>query len=119
MDIAVVENAKYALIRLGGKIDWESARDLDSKIAQLIDKGNKHLVFDFDEVKFICSGGIGALVYNLKKIKRIDGGIYLITSNEYIKYIFETLKFDIIFHGCMFDTIEEFQDMFVSMGNVH
>jgi anti-anti-sigma factor len=65
-------------------------------------------VFNLDEVKFICSGGIGALVYNLNKLKKNGGSLYIIADNDYITYVFETLKFDMIFEGCMFKTFEEF-----------
>jgi anti-anti-sigma factor len=67
-------------------------------------------VFNLDEVTFICSGGIGALVYNLNKVKKMGGAMYIISSNEYVNYILETLKFDIVFDGFLFDSYEEFSN---------
>jgi len=38
----------------------------------------------------------------------MGGAIYIIADNEYISYIFETLKFDLIFDGYMYKTFEDF-----------
>jgi hypothetical protein len=46
------------------------------------------------------------LVFN--KVKKMGGAIYIVSSNQYVNYIFETLKFDIVFDGYLFDTFENF-----------
>ena len=108
MDYTVTEIGKFKVIKPTGRIDWESARMLDKEILRLIEEDFRYIVFNLDEVKFICSGGIGALVYNLNKLKKTNGALYIIADNDYITYVFETLKFDMIFEGCMFKTFEEF-----------
>ncbi len=109
MDYSITDLGKFKIIKISGKIDWESARILDSTISSIVDDGVYHIVFNLDEVTFICSGGIGALVYNLNKVKKSDGAIYLISSNEYVNFIFETLKFDIVFDGYLYDSFDSFQ----------
>jgi len=109
MDLAVSQISTYKVIKPSGKIDWESARELDKQIQATIDAGYSHIVFNLNDVSFLCSGAIGALVYNLNKIKKVDGAIYIISNNEYVNYIFETLKFDIVFDGLIFDSFERFQ----------
>jgi anti-anti-sigma factor len=101
---------KFKAIKLAGKIDWENARTLDKEIQQIIDGGCYNIVFNLDEVTFMCSGGIGALVYNLNKVKKMGGAIYIISSNEYINYIFETLKFDIVFERYLFKSFDSFRE---------
>lgn len=111
MEISATNTDKYKIIKLAGKITWEDAQDLDKQIRQFVEEeGFSHLVFNMDDVSFICSGGIGALVFNLNKVKEKNGGIYIVSSNEYFNYICETLKFDIIFNGYLFKTYEEFCD---------
>lgn len=109
MEISVTEIANYKVVKLSGRIDWENARVLDREIQQIIDNGFCHIAFNLDEVNFICSGGIGALVYNLNKVRKMGGAIYIISSNDYINYIFETLKFDIVFEGYLYKTYESFE----------
>ena len=108
MELSVTEIGKFKVVKPSGRIDWENARLLDKEIQQIIESGNCYIVFNLDEVTFICSGGIGALVYNLNKVRKLNGAIYIISSNEYINYIFETLKFDIVFEGYLFKTFEDF-----------
>ncbi|MCL2688449.1 MAG: STAS domain-containing protein [Chitinispirillia bacterium] len=108
MEFTVTTIEKFKVIKPSGRIDWESARLLDKEVQKLIDEDFCHIVFNLDEITFICSGGIGALVYNLNKVKKMGGAIYIIADNEYINYIFETLKFDVIFDGFMYRKFEEF-----------
>lgn len=110
MDLSVTTIKSFKVIKPSGKIDWENARLLDKEIQQLTEEGFSHIVFNLDEVTFICSGGIGALVYNLNKVRKMGGAIYIISSNHYINYIFETLKFDIVFEGFLFKSYEEFTE---------
>mgnify|MGYP006299901005 CR=1 FL=1 len=110
MELSVTQVGIYKVIKVAGKIDWEHARVLDRKIREVIDSGVYHIVFNLDEVTFICSGGIGALVYNLNKVKANKGAIYVISSNDYVNYIFETLKFDLVFDGLLFSSFEDFRD---------
>jgi anti-sigma B factor antagonist len=113
LELAITEIKEYKIIKINGKVDWESARQLDKEIQQLIDSGCSRIVFNLDEVTFICSGGIGALVYNLNKVKKMGGAMYIISSNEYVNYILETLKFDIVFDGFLFDSYEEFAEQVI------
>jgi len=109
LESSITQTGKFKIVKLSGKIDWESARVLDQKINAIVEEGFYHIVFNLDEVTFICSGGVGALVYNLNKVKKAGGAIYLISSNEYVNFIFETLKFDIVFDGYLYDSYEKFE----------
>ncbi len=100
---------KFKIMKLSGRIDWENVHLLDSKIKGIIDEGFCHIVFDLNKLTFICSGGIGTLIYNFSIVKKLDGMIYFISSNEYVDFIFETLKFNMLFSGCLFGSFEDFE----------
>jgi len=108
VELSVTEIQKFKVVKPAGRIDWESARTLDKEIQHIMESGFYHIAFNLDEVTFICSGGIGALVYNLNKVRKMGGAIYIISSNDYINYIFETLKFDVVFEGFLYKTYESF-----------
>ena len=110
MDFPVTEIGKYKIVKLFGKVDWTKARLLDQQITKIINQGFSHIVFNMDEISFICSGGIGAIVYNLNKVKKVNGAIYLISSNDYVNFLFQTLKFDIIFDGLLFNSFDGFRE---------
>jgi anti-anti-sigma factor len=108
MDVTVTEMNKFMVIKPAGRVDWEGARFLDKEVQRLIDGGHIHVVFNLDEVTFMCSGGIGALVYNRNKLLQLGGSVYVVADNEYIAYIFEALKFDLIFEGHLYKTFDDF-----------
>jgi len=108
MEFTVTEISDFMVIKPSGRVDWEGARLLDKEVQRLLDDGRLHIVFNLDDVTFICSGGIGALVYNRNKLVQKGGAVYVIADNEYISYIFEALKFDMIFEGYMYKTFDEF-----------
>jgi len=109
VELAVTETNGIKIIKIVGKVDWECARLLDKEIQQVIDDGFYHIAFNLNDVSFICSGGIGALVYNLNKVKKLGGAIYIISSNEYVNYLFTTLKFDVVFDNFLFPSFEAFK----------
>jgi anti-sigma B factor antagonist len=108
MDFTVTEISDFMVIKPVGRIDWESARLLDKEVQRLVGDGHVHIVFNLDDVSFICSAGIGALVYHRNKLEQLGGAAYIIADNEYITYIFEALNFKLIFEGYMYKTFDEF-----------
>ncbi len=107
MELAVSDNGRYKVLTVLGKVDWENARRLDTQIQSLIAVGSYHLIFDLDRVSFLCSGAIGALTYNLNKIKSAEGACYVVSSNDYVNYVFETLHFDTVFKGLLYKTWDD------------
>jgi anti-anti-sigma factor len=110
MDFPVTGIGKYRIVKLSGKIDWTKARLLDQQVGKIIKQGFLHIVFNLEEITFICSGGIGAIVYNLNKLRKLGGAMYLISSNDYVNFLFQTLKFDIIFEGLLFESFDLFRE---------
>ncbi len=109
MELSVAKDNKYTVVTLGGRIEWEDARQLDQTIKGILDNRSYYIAFDLNKVSYICSAGIGALVYNLNTVKKNSGAISIISSNEYVDFMFETLKFDMIFEGCIYPSLEEFR----------
>ncbi len=110
MEIRINSNADIALFLIKGKIGWENSRVLDREILKAIDAGCQHIVFNLDDVNFLCSGGIGALIYNMKKVQEKGGDIYIVSTSDYIQYLFATIGFNIIFNNKIFPTFEEFTE---------
>jgi anti-sigma B factor antagonist len=74
MQIDVVTDTGATVVRpVGDRLDIEVAADFRAKLLSLIDRGNRHLVIDLQDVTFIDSSGLGALVSALKTLKRSSG----------------------------------------------
>lgn len=109
MELEITDIGQYKCVSISGKVDWENARKLDAEVQAAIASGARHMVFDLNRVTFLCSGAIGALTYNMNRLKSNDGSFYIVSSNDYVNYIFETLRFDVVFSGLLYDSLEDFQ----------
>ena len=107
-EITVNKNGDIALFIVKDKINWDKARELDSKIGEVIKEGYYHIVFNLDDVTFLCSGGVGALVYHIRKVQSHGGDIYVVSDNDYVLYLFNTVCFDRVFSGKIFKNFSEF-----------
>jgi anti-anti-sigma factor len=110
MELKITSNSQIALFIVKGKIGWDNSRILDSQIHKMVEKGCSHIIFNLDEVTFLCSGGIGALIFNMKKVQETGGDIFVISNSDYIQFLFATIGFNIIFSGKIFNTFEDFRD---------
>jgi len=110
VELRINSNAQIALFVVKGKIGWDNSRILDSQIHKMVEKGCSHIIFNLDEVTFLCSGGIGALIYNMKKVQGAGGDIFIVSNSDYIQYLFATIGFNILFNGKIFGTFEEFSE---------
>ena len=113
MGHAISHEGEFAIIKLSDRIEWEEARELDTLIKSMLEKGSYNIAFDLNSVTYICSAAIGTLVYNLNTARKNSGAIYIISSNEYIDFMFETLKFDMIFEGFIYPSYDEFQQKII------
>ena len=74
MEIDVAQNNGATIVRpTGDRLDIEVAGDFRSMLLSLIEQGNRQLVVDLEEITFIDSSGLGALVSALKTLKRSNG----------------------------------------------
>jgi anti-anti-sigma factor len=110
MELRITSNDTIALFIVKGKIGWDNSRILDAQIHKMVEKGCSHIIFNLDEVTFLCSGGIGALMYNMKKVQQSGGDIYIVSASDYIQFLFATIGFNVIFSGRIFKSFEEFDD---------
>ena len=78
------------LFEITEELDHHEAEKLrkrtDYEIQRLMPK---KVIFDFENVKFMDSAGIGLIIGRYKQIKSIGGKMELINVNEKIKKIFE------------------------------
>jgi anti-anti-sigma factor len=110
MELRINSNGKVALFVLSGKVGWDNSRILDTQILKMVEKGCTFIVFNLDDVTFMCSGGIGALVFNMKKVQDAGGDIFIVSSSDYIQFLFATIGFNIIFKDRIFETFEDFTE---------
>ena len=102
MKLTIARVGEASVFRIGGKVGWESSRRLENEVRDALEAGARFLVFQLDTVQFLSSGAIGVLVYHLRKLQGGAGDIFVVTSNSYVLYLFQTIGFHRVFEGKIF-----------------
>ena len=116
MKLTIARIDDLSIFRIGGKVGWESSRLLDREVREAVETKTKYLVFDLDDIEFLSSGASGVLVYHLRKLQGGNGDIFVLTSNQYVMYLFRTIGFHRVFDGKIFGKYEDLANKLQSQG---
>lgn len=77
------------VIRLDGELDQSNVEELKKKVCNIIKKYSiVNLVFNFENLSFMDSTGIGFIIGRYGEIKRKGGSIVICSMNNTIKKVF-------------------------------
>lgn len=97
MDLNVSVDNDIARITIIGDIDDEGASKLKTKLLELQDIDLSEAIFDFANVRFIGSTGIGKLLLFYKSMAAKGGRIRIINMNNDLLTMFGVIKLDKVF----------------------
>lgn len=89
-----------------GVLDGNSANDLCNEIVSHIQQGSTMILLNFQNIDFMNSSGIGALVAMLKVARKQKCQIFVCELSSQVKAIFKITKLDKLFN--IFETEEDF-----------
>jgi len=93
MEITVDElSAGRAALRVEGRLDLVTARELRSAINEVVAHGSAHVVIDLAGVTFVDSSGLGALVAGLKSTRQAGGELRIAAPAEQVQMVLELTK---------------------------
>ncbi|KAI9133508.1 MULTISPECIES: STAS domain-containing protein [Acaryochloris] len=96
-------------------LDGISANQLRREITDVMAEGVKTILVDLQDVTFMNSSAIGALVATLKAVRAGGGEMFLCSLNDQVRIIFELTKMDQIFKICA--DRQEFEQKFAVTAN--
>ena len=99
----------FQIIQPEGILDSIQANSLRRDIVDLIENGVKLILIDLQDITFMNSSGMGALVATLKTVKAAGGELALCSLTEQVKIIFELSKMNRIFQ--VFEDRQAFENM--------
>ncbi|MCA1995285.1 MAG: STAS domain-containing protein [Coleofasciculus sp. S288] len=100
------------VVRPSGILDATKAGQFRQEITNLVESNVDIVLVDFQEVTFMDSSGLGALVLALKTVRAAGGKLFICSVNEQIKMLFELTSMDRVFE--IFPTREDFESAVVS-----
>lgn len=89
MDNDIKVKGSVLIIKLAGEIDHHSSGDLRDKIDKAYERfACKQIIFDFTQVTFMDSSGIGMVIGRYKNAEKQGGAVYITGMNDEIKRIY-------------------------------
>ncbi len=101
-----MDQHQIKVIKPSGILDATTSQELRSQITGCVSSGVKIILVDFQDVTFMDSSGLGALVLAFKALRAVDSKLFICSVNEQIKILFELTGMDKVF------TISANQDEF-------
>jgi anti-anti-sigma factor len=103
--ISSANQGTVLVIRLDGRIDASSAKELEQHCLGWIDSGERRLVFDFSLVNYISSAGLRVFLLVAKRLNAVQGSLRLCAMNATLRDVFEISGFSKLF--TIVPTVEE------------
>ena len=94
------------IIQPNGLFDGTKGSEYRQEISQLVENGTNIVLLDFQDVTFMDSSGLGAIVLSLKTVRAAGGQLFICSINEQIRMLFELTSMDRVFQ--IFANREEF-----------
>ena len=95
---------KYLLVKISGRLDISNTMHFKAEISNYL-KDTKLVVFDFSELEFLDSTGLGSIISVLKIISKNNGNIFIANLQEKPRILFEITRAKRIFD--IYPTLEE------------
>lgn len=105
MEINMRKKGNVMLIELQGRLDTSTPREFETQLLNLIERGERHLVFDFARVEHVSSNGLRVLLRAFKQVTCANGRMVFHSLNERVRRLFEIGGFTMIFR--VYHTREE------------
>ena len=85
------------VLQPSGILDGTKAGQFRQEISNLVESNVDIVLIDFQDVTFMDSSGLGALVLALKTVRAAGGKLVICSVNEQIKMLFELTSMDRVF----------------------
>ena len=103
LQIEVRRNGNYAILDLVGEVDAYTAGRFREIMLNVIEEGHKDVIVCMQNVQYIDSSGLGALVGGLKRVSEKKGRIVIVCDNQQVKKVFEITGLEKVFQIFAFE----------------
>ena len=97
MNINVREESGARILTLNGRLELTTGKELKEKVKEFCDSGTTRIHLNMEQVDFINSSGLGALISIMKEVRLIKGRLTLSNLAPYVREIFDIMQLAHIF----------------------
>ncbi len=90
-------NPIVKVIQPTGVLDGIKGNELRREVGDILGTGADVVLIDFQNITFMNSTGLGAVISALKAVKAAGGKLFICSVSEEVKMLFELTKMDRIF----------------------
>ena len=85
------------ILRVGGRIDFESALDFEQRINSMMEEDADCFIVELSEVELLSSAGLRVLLSTAKRISQRHASLGLAAPSEVVRQVFEISHFNLLF----------------------
>ena len=86
MDVTIETEDKITIARPAGRLDSNTAGELESALQTILEKGSARVILDFADLSYISSAGLRIVLMTAKKTKALGGGLALCNLGDPIRF---------------------------------
>jgi anti-anti-sigma factor len=103
---------RVQVIQLSGMLDGVKAKELQCQIRDIVASGADIILIDIENVKYIDSSGLGALIAVQRVTRKANGNFFLCSVNDQVNMLLELTKMNQLFK--IFANRDEFNTEVIS-----
>lgn len=97
LDISVQSFKRVDLVTVAGRVDSNTAPELEEALEERMSEGRYNLVLDLSEVNYLSSAGLRALVSALRNTKKKGGDVRIAQPSERVAEVMTLAGLDSLF----------------------
>lgn len=97
MDLQTRIESQAIVITISDRLDAVTAPEYEKRIRELIDGGNNNFAVDFEQLDYISSAGLRALLLMAKLLKEKGGKVCFANVKGNVRSVFEMSGFTALF----------------------
>ena len=94
MEVSAERQDGVLSVRVEGRIDGTNVRQFEETIRTAIEDGDRAVIMDFEQLVYISSSGLRAVLMTAKSLRRRDIGFVLCSLPGVVRAAFKTSGFD-------------------------
>jgi anti-sigma B factor antagonist len=85
------------ILRVSGRIDFESALDFEHHINAMIQEGGDCYIIELSEVELLSSAGLRVMLSTAKRVAHRNASLALAAPSQVVRQVFEISHFNLLF----------------------
>jgi anti-anti-sigma factor len=85
------------ILRVSGRIDFESALDFEHQINSMIQEGGDCFIIELSQVELLSSAGLRVMLSTAKRVAHRNASLGLAAPSQVVRQVFEISHFNLLF----------------------